>query len=101
MMPKPISGCVITFNEERSIVPCLKSMKPLCEELIVVDAHSTDRTRELATACGARVIERDWSGYRTQKQFAAHAARNEWILSLDAARSPALSAGRSAIRCFS
>jgi glycosyltransferase involved in cell wall biosynthesis len=84
MIAKPISGCVITFNEERSIVACIKSMRAICDEIVVVDAHSTDRTRELALACGARVIERDWGGYRTQKQFAANAARNEWILSLDA-----------------
>jgi glycosyltransferase involved in cell wall biosynthesis len=49
-----------------------------------VDSHSTDDTRERAAALGARVIERDWPGYRSQKQFAVEAARHEWVLCLDA-----------------
>jgi glycosyltransferase involved in cell wall biosynthesis len=78
-----ITGCVITLNEARSIEACLRSLA-LCDELLVVDSHSTDRTRELAAACGARVIERDWPGYRSQKQFAVDQASHDWILFLDA-----------------
>jgi glycosyltransferase involved in cell wall biosynthesis len=78
-----ITGCVITRNEEGRIRACLESMS-FCDELIVVDAHSTDRTREIAAACGARVMERDWPGYRSQKQFAVDAASHDWILFLDA-----------------
>jgi glycosyltransferase involved in cell wall biosynthesis len=55
-----------------------------CEEIVVVDSHSTDSTRALASALGARVIERDWPGYRSQKQFAVDSASNEWVLCLDA-----------------
>ena len=51
---------------------------------LVVDSHSSDRTRELAAALGARVIERDWPGYRSQKQFAVDAAAHDWVLCLDA-----------------
>ncbi len=50
----------------------------------MVDSHSSDATRDLATALGARVIERDWPGYRSQKQFAVDAAANDWVLCLDA-----------------
>src|SRR5690242_21728886 len=83
MLNTPISACIITLNEERSIAACLDSLG-LCDEIIVVDAHSTDRTREIAAARGARVIERDWTGYRSQKQFAVREARNDWIISIDA-----------------
>ena len=50
----------------------------------MVDSHSSDATRALAAGLGARVIERDWPGYRSQKQFAIEAAANDWVLCLDA-----------------
>src|ERR1700731_4365421 len=78
-----LSACIITFNEADRIEACLRSVS-FCDEIIVVDAHSTDRTRELAVALGARIIERDWPGYRPQKQFAVDAARHDWVLCLDA-----------------
>ena len=78
-----LSACIITFNEADRIEACLRSVS-FCDEIIVVDAHSTDGTRELAAALGARIIERDWPGYRSQKQFAVDAARHDWVLCLDA-----------------
>lgn len=86
-----ITGCVITFNEEARIGACLRSLA-VCDELLVVDSHSTDRTCEIAAQGGARVIERDWPGYRSQKQFAVDAAGHDWVLVLDADEtlSPAL-----------
>jgi glycosyltransferase involved in cell wall biosynthesis len=78
-----LSACIITFNEADRIVECLRSVD-FCDEIVVVDAHSGDATRELAAGLGARVIERDWPGYRSQKQFAVEAARHEWVLCLDA-----------------
>src|SRR3989442_7722566 len=79
----PITATIITFNEEDRIVECLGSLS-CCDEVIVVDSGSTDKTRELATARGARVLERTWEGYSKQKNFAADQARNDWILSIDA-----------------
>jgi glycosyltransferase involved in cell wall biosynthesis len=88
-----ISACIITLNEAQRIERCLEALS-FCDEIIVVDAHSTDDTRTIAARCGARVIERDWPGYRSQKQFAADAARHEWVLSVDADEwvTPALAA---------
>ena len=79
----PITATIITLNEEDRIVECLASLS-CCNEVIVVDSGSTDRTRELAKAKGARVIERPWDGYSKQKNFAAEQSRNDWILSVDA-----------------
>ena len=78
-----LSACIITYNEADRIEACLHSVS-FCDEVIVVDSHSTDSTRERALALGARVIERDWPGYRSQKQFAVDAASNDWVLCLDA-----------------
>src|SRR3569833_727113 len=78
-----LSACIITYNEADRIEACLRSLS-FCDESIVVDSHSTDPTRELATKLGARVIERDWPGYRSQKQFAVASARHDWVLCLDA-----------------
>jgi glycosyltransferase involved in cell wall biosynthesis len=78
-----LSACIITFNEADRIEACVRSVD-FCDDIPVVDSHSTERTRELAAALGARVIECDWPGYRSQKQFAVDSARHDWVLCLDA-----------------
>jgi glycosyltransferase involved in cell wall biosynthesis len=54
------------------------------DEVVVVDAGSTDDTLEIARARGARTFTRDWAGYVDQKNYAAGLAVNDWIFSLDA-----------------
>ncbi|HEY0179480.1 MAG TPA: glycosyltransferase family 2 protein, partial [Dokdonella sp.] len=78
-----LSACIITLNEADRIDACLDSLA-FCDEIVVVDSGSTDGTRERAAAKGARVIERAFDGYRSQKDFAVGAARNDWVLCLDA-----------------
>jgi glycosyltransferase involved in cell wall biosynthesis len=79
----PVSACIITLNEAERIDACLDSLA-FCDEIVVVDSGSTDGTRERAAARGARVIVREFIGYRTQKDFAVRAARHDWVLCLDA-----------------
>lgn len=79
----PLSACIVAFNEADRIAACLASLA-FCDEVVVVDSHSSDATREIAAAHGARVIERDWPGYRAQKQFALEACTHDWVLCLDA-----------------
>lgn len=79
----PISACVIAMNEEDNIQQCLASLT-FCDEIILVDSHSTDRTREIAESMGARVFERDWPGFGEQKEFAVEQAEHEWVLCMDA-----------------
>ena len=78
-----ISAVIITYNEAAHIAGCIESVS-FCDEVLVVDGHSTDETREIAVLLGARVIERDWPGYRSQKAFAVGVAANDWVLCLDA-----------------
>lgn len=79
----PISACIIAFNEADRIGDCLASLA-FCDEIVVVDSHSTDATREIAAAMGARVLERTFEGFRSQKQFAVEQAAHDWVLCLDA-----------------
>lgn len=78
-----ISATIITYNEERNIARAIESLR-CCDEIIVVDSGSSDRTVELATKLGAKVVESAWSGYARQKNVAAERAAHDWILSLDA-----------------
>ena len=78
-----ISATIITCNEERRIARSIESLR-CCDEIVVVDSGSTDRTVEIARQLGATVIESPWPGYSKQKNLAAARASNDWILSLDA-----------------
>ena len=78
-----ISATIITFNEESNIKAACESVA-WADEILVVDSNSTDATRELASASGARVITNTWPGFGAQKQFAVDQAKHEWIFSLDA-----------------
>jgi len=55
-----------------------------CDEIVVVDSGSTDRTMEIAEKLGARAIDSPWPGYAKQKNLAAEKAAYDWILSIDA-----------------
>ncbi len=55
-----------------------------CDEILVVDSGSNDRTVEIAVKLGARVVDASWRGYATQKNLAAERATHDWILALDA-----------------
>ncbi len=79
----PISGFVICFNEEQQISDCLKSLE-FCDELIVIDSGSTDKTLEIAKQFGAKVFYRGWTGFRDQKAFGLSHCSNQWVINLDA-----------------
>jgi glycosyltransferase involved in cell wall biosynthesis len=78
-----ISACIITKNEERNIVRCLRSLD-FADEIVVVDSGSTDRTVELAREFTNKVHVNPWPGHKQQKNFAIGRASGDWILSLDA-----------------
>src|SRR5471030_2785510 len=71
------------LNEERNIARAIESLR-CCDEILILDSGSLDRTVELAANLGARVIEAGWRGYAGQKNWAAEQAAHDWILSLDA-----------------
>jgi (heptosyl)LPS beta-1,4-glucosyltransferase len=81
-VPK-ISVTVITRNEAANIEAALASVS-WADEIVVVDAESTDATVALARRFTDRVIVRAWPGYVGQKNYAATLASHDWVLSLDA-----------------
>ena len=81
-MPR-VTVTIITLNEAEHIAAAIDSAA-WADEVIVVDAGSTDSTTQIAADKGARVTIRPWTGYVDQKNHAASLARNDWIFSLDA-----------------
>ncbi|MEQ1758310.1 MAG: glycosyltransferase family 2 protein [Vicinamibacterales bacterium] len=79
----PLSVTIITLNEAEHIGAAIDSVR-WADEIIVVDADSSDRTREIVRDKGARLETRAWTGYSDQKNYAASLASHDWILSLDA-----------------
>jgi glycosyltransferase involved in cell wall biosynthesis len=80
----PLSAVLITKDEEERLPDALASVR-FCDEIVVVDAGSTDRTRDIAQEAGARVlVKTPWPGYALQRNAAVEAARHDWVLCLDA-----------------
>jgi glycosyltransferase involved in cell wall biosynthesis len=81
---RPLSGCVICYQEADRIEDCLRSLA-FCNEIVVVDSGSTDGTVERAQQLGARVIQNvPFPGHREQKQFAVEQAQHDLVFCLDA-----------------
>lgn len=83
-LPRPITATIITLNEERNIEEVIRSAQRVCDEVIVVDSLSADRTVELAQAAGAKVVLQPYLGDGPQKQVGVPLAKNDWIFSIDA-----------------
>jgi glycosyltransferase involved in cell wall biosynthesis len=79
----PLSVIIITRNEAANIADALASVS-WADEIVVVDAESTDETVAIARRFIERVVVRPWAGYIDQKNHAAGLARHDWVLSLDA-----------------
>ncbi len=78
------SAVVITLNEEERIEECLKALKAVSDDIVVVDACSSDNTVEIARALGAKVYTKKWEGYGISKNYGASKCKNDWIISIDA-----------------
>jgi hypothetical protein len=78
-----VTACVIARDEERRLPECLRSLE-FCDEVVVVDSGSRDRTREIAAEAGARVVENAWRGFAVQRNVALDHASGDWVLEIDA-----------------
>lgn len=79
-----ISVIIITFNEERNILRCIKSVSEVADEILVIDSFSTDKTVEICKSLNTKVLQREFKGYGDQKRYATEQAKYDVILSLDA-----------------
>jgi len=83
--PVELSLCMIVRNEEPRIGQCLQSIAPYVDEMVVVDTGSTDRTREIARDCGARVFDFPWTdSFSEARNQSLAQARGQWIFWMDA-----------------
>lgn len=80
-----LSVCMIVKNEEEHLVKCLKSIRDVVDEMIVVDTGSTDRTKAIGTAFGAKVFDFPWTeDFSAARNHSLAQATGDWILILDA-----------------
>ncbi|GAC1420356.1 MAG: glycosyltransferase family 2 protein [Flavisolibacter sp.] len=79
----PVSAVLITLNEE-SIIEQTLSKLWWCDEIIIIDSGSTDRTVEICKQFGCSLIIRAFTGFGDQKRFGISKASNDWVLCIDA-----------------
>lgn len=76
---------ILTKNEEKNIEAVIRNAQSCANEIIVIDAGSTDKTVELAQGAGAKVCHREWDGdFSAQRNYALTTTDAEWLLYLDA-----------------
>jgi glycosyltransferase involved in cell wall biosynthesis len=80
----PISACMITFNNERTVEQALASVASWASEVIVVDSFSTDATPAIAGRYATSFEQRAWPGFRDQYNYCIGKAKNDWVVFLDA-----------------
>jgi len=78
-----ISACIISFNEEKKIEDCLKSLLPVADEIIIVDSLSNDDTLKIAEKYTDKIFQQKFLGHIEQKNLAVEKASHDWIISLD------------------
>ena len=84
-MSRPrITLFIIAKNEAHRIASCILSARDIVNEIVVVDAYSTDKTALVCKELGAQVYTREFDGFTNQKNFALSKVSNEWALNLDA-----------------
>lgn len=86
-----ITAIILTKNEEKNISDCIKSLS-WCDEILVVDDNSEDKTQDIAKSLKAVIYEHALSNFSDQRNFALEKAKSEWALFIDADEriSPAL-----------
>jgi len=82
---KKLSVVLATFNEEENLDRCLKAVKDLADEIVIVDGTSKDKTVEIAKSYSAKVtVTSNPPNFHINKQKAIDQATGDWILQLDA-----------------
>lgn len=82
-MNDKISACIMTYNEEANIERCLKGVQ-WCDEIVVLDSFSTDRTLDICRQYTDRVFQHEWQGYIGQRNIIRTMATHPWVFFLDA-----------------
>lgn len=85
-MSERISAIILTFNEEKHIERCLRSLAGVVDQVVVVDSGSTDATIDICRNFGVNFLVNPWRNYSTQFNWALDNAPldGEWCLRIDA-----------------
>ena len=80
-----VSVLILTYNEEVNLVRCFASIS-WCDDIVVLDSYSTDRTESIARAAGTRFVQRAFDDYASQRNFGLSKIdyKHSWVLMLDA-----------------
>jgi glycosyltransferase involved in cell wall biosynthesis len=78
-----VSAVIIAYNEE-AIIPKTLSQLSWCDEIIIVDSGSSDRTVEICEEYGCSIYYRSFNGFGEQKRYGVSKAKYDWILCIDA-----------------
>jgi len=79
-----LSLCMIVKNEEKHLIRCLRSVRDVVDEMIIVDTGSTDKTKDIATVFGTKLFDFPWTGdFSAARNESLKYATGDWILVLD------------------
>ena len=84
-MKFPISAVILTYNEEKNIEDCLKSVCGFIEDIFVVDSYSVDKTLEIVKKYTNNIVQHEFENYGKQRNWALNnlPITTEWILNLN------------------
>ena len=84
-MKLPISAVILTYNEEKNIENCLKSIGDFIEEIFIVDSFSTDKTLDIVKQYTDKIFQHEFENYGKQRNWALKAlpVKTEWVLNLN------------------
>lgn len=83
-MKQKITVIILTKNEEKNLPFCLKSIRQLADEIIIVDDKSSDKTINIAEKAKAKILRRDLDDFASQRNFALSKVKTPWVLLIDA-----------------
>lgn len=84
-MAAKLTALIPCKDERRNIRPCIESVRPVADEILIADSGSTDGTLDIVRSIGGcRIIEREYINSANFKNWAIPQARNEWVLLVDA-----------------
>jgi len=81
---KKLSTVIITFNEEKKIGRCIKSVADISDEVVVLDSFSSDKTVSIAESLGAKIYQHEFLGFIKQRELSIEKASYDLVLALDA-----------------
>jgi len=81
-----ITAIILTYNESVHIERCIKSLLPVCNEIFIVDSFSSDNTKEITAALGAKFYQHPWKNHAEQFNWGLDnlSIKSEWVMRMDA-----------------